>query len=118
MMFTDIVGSTERAAALGDWRWRELLNSFYAAVRKELIAFRGHEVKTAGDGLLATFDGPARAIRCVCSVRERLRPLGLQVRTGLHAGKCELMGDDVGGMAVTLQLGAGVDQPAREVVDM
>ena len=100
VMFTDIVGSTERAAALGDRQWRELLNNYYAAVRKELAAFRGREVNTAGDGLLATFDGPARAIRCACSVRARVRPLGLQVRAGLHAGECELIGDDVGGIAV------------------
>jgi class 3 adenylate cyclase len=69
-------------------------------VRKELAAFRGREVNTRGDDLLATFDGPARAIRCACSIRERVRPLGLQVRTGLHTGECELMGDDVGGIAV------------------
>ena len=97
VMFTDIVGSTERAAQMGDSRWRELLSNYYAVVRKELTTFRGREVNTAGDGLLATFDGPARAIRCACSVRERMRPLGLQVRTGLHTGECELIGDDVGG---------------------
>jgi pimeloyl-ACP methyl ester carboxylesterase len=100
VMFTDVVRSTERAAELGDSRWRELLHNYYVAVRKELTAFRGREVNTAGDGLLATFDGPARAIRCACSVRERVRPLGLQVRTGLHTGECELIGDDVGGIAV------------------
>lgn len=100
VMFTDIVGSTERAAELGDSRWRELLNSYYAVVRKELTVFRGREVNTAGDGLLATFDGPARAIRCACSVRERLRPLGLRVRTGLHTGEFELVGANVGGIAV------------------
>jgi len=100
VMFTDIVASTERAAEMGDSRWRELLGNYYAVVRKELTTFRGREVNTAGDGLLATFDGPARAIRCACSVRARLRPLGLQVRTGLHTGECELIGDDVGGIAV------------------
>src|SRR5271163_906240 len=100
VMFTDIVRSTERAAELGDSRWRELLNNYYMILRKELTAFRGREVNTAGDGLLATFDGPARAIRCAGSVRERLRPLGLQVRTGLHTGECEIIGDDVGGIAV------------------
>jgi class 3 adenylate cyclase len=100
VMFTDMVGSTQRAAELGDSRWHELLNNYYAVVRKELTAFRGREVNTAGDGLLATFDGPARAIRCACSVRERVRPLGLQVRTGLHTGECELIGDDIGGIAV------------------
>ena len=100
VMFTDIVRSTERAAEMGDSRWRALLTDYYAAVRKELSVFRGREVNTAGDGLLATFDGPNRAIRCACAVRERLRPLGLQVRSGLHTGECELIGDDVGGIAV------------------
>ncbi len=100
VMFTDIVSSTERVAELGDRQWRELLNNYYAAVRKELAAYRGREVNTAGDGLLATFDGPARAIRCACSIRDRVRPLALQVRTGLHTGECELIGDDVGGIAV------------------
>ena len=100
VMFTDIVRSTERAAEMGDSRWHELLNNYYAVVRKELSVFRGREVNTAGDGLLATFDGPARAIRCAGSVRERLRALGLEVRTGLHTGECELIGDDIGGIAV------------------
>jgi class 3 adenylate cyclase len=100
VMFTDIVGSTERAAQLGDQRWRELLKNYYEVMRKELAVFRGREVNTAGDGLLATFDGPARAIRCACSAREKMRALGLQVRTGLHTGECELIGDDVGGIAV------------------
>jgi class 3 adenylate cyclase/esterase/lipase len=111
VMFTDIVGSTERAAELGDSRWRELRNNFYAATRKELTAFSGREVNTAGDSLLATFDGPARAIRCACSVRERLRPLGLQVRTGLHTGECELIDNDIGGIAV--HIGARVASAAN-----
>jgi class 3 adenylate cyclase len=100
LMFTDVVSSTERAAALGDKSWRELLGAFYAAVRKELAAFRGREVNTTGDGMLATFDGPARAIRCATAIRDRVRKLGIQVRTGLHTGECELIGDDVGGIAV------------------
>ena len=100
LMFTDVVGSTERAVELGDRQWRELLSSFYATVRKEIAAFRGNDVNTTGDGMLATFDGPARAIRCAASIRERVRPLGIQVRTGLHTGECELIGDDVGGIAV------------------
>ena len=91
VMFVDIARSTERAAELGDARWRELLSNYYAVLRRELSTFRGHEVNTAGDGLLATFDGPARAIRCARSVREKMRPLGLQVRTGLHTGECELI---------------------------
>jgi class 3 adenylate cyclase len=100
VMFTDIVGSTQRASELGDGRWRQLLGNWYTVMRKELTAFRGREVDTAGDGLLATFDGPARAIRCACSVRERVHALGLQVRTGLHTGECELVGDGVVGIAV------------------
>jgi class 3 adenylate cyclase len=111
VMFTDIVGSTERAAEMGDQRWRELLGSYYDVMRKELGIFRGHEVDTAGDGLLATFDGPARAIRCACSAREKLRRLGLQVRTGLHTGECELIGDSIGGIAV--HIGARVAAAAN-----
>ncbi len=100
IMFTDIVSSTQRAVELGDARWRELLSNYYAVLRKELTAFRGQEVNTAGDGLIATFDGPARAIRCARSMREKIRPLGLQVRTGLHTGECELIDGDIGGIAV------------------
>jgi class 3 adenylate cyclase len=100
LMFTDVVSSTERAVALGDRRWRELLGDFYATARKEVAAFRGHVVNTTGDGFLATFDGPARAIRCATHIRERVRILGIDLRTGLHTGECELIGDDVGGVAV------------------
>ncbi len=110
VMFTDIVASTERAAELGDRRWRELLTEWYGAVRNERATFRGREVNTAGDGLLATFDGQTRAIRCACAIRERVRPLGLQVHTGLPTGECELMGDDVGGIAV--HIGARVASAA------
>ncbi len=111
VMFTDVVGSTEHATRLGDRQWHELLTGYYAAVRKELSAFRGREVNTAGDGLLATFDGPARAIRCACAICERVKPLGLQVRTGLHTGECEMIGDDVGGIAV--HIGARVASAAN-----
>ena len=100
VLFTDIVGSTACAADLGDQRWRDLLTSHNAVVRAELARFRGREVKTAGDGFLATFDGPARAIRCACAVRDAVRSLGIEIRAGLHTGECELMGDDVGGIAV------------------
>lgn len=110
VMFTDIVGSTECATELGDRQWRELLKEFYATVRKELATFRGREVDTAGDGLLATFDGPARAIRCACAIRERVRPLGLRVHTGLHTGECELIGDGIAGIAV--HIGARVASTA------
>jgi class 3 adenylate cyclase len=94
------VRSTERAAELGDARWRELLSAHQSAVRRELERFRGREVKTLGDGSLATFDGPARAIRCGQAIAEETRRSGLEVRVGLHCGEVEVMGDDVGGIAV------------------
>ena len=100
VLFTDIVGATERAVALGDRRWRDLLDSHQALVRRELARFRGHEVDTAGDGFLATFDGPARAIRCACAISDEARQLGLEIRAGLHTGECELIGNKVGGIAV------------------
>jgi pimeloyl-ACP methyl ester carboxylesterase len=100
VLFSDIVGSTDRAAALGDRRWRDLLESYYGVVRRELGRFRGLEVDTAGDGVLATFDGPARAIRCGRSIIEAVRSVGIDVRAGLHTGECELMGGKVGGIAV------------------
>ena len=100
VLFTDIVSSTERAAELGDRRWRDVLFSHHAVVRRELDRFRGREVKTVGDGFLATFDGPARAVRCACAIRDGVGALGLSLRAGLHTGECELIGDDVGGIAV------------------
>lgn len=100
VMFTDLVGSTERAATLGDKQWRDLLEAHQEAVRGEIDHFRGREVKTTGDGFLATFDGPARAIRCGRAIVESLEPLGLPVRVGLHTGEVELIGDDIGGIAV------------------
>src|SRR6185295_2708373 len=100
LMMNDIVGSTERAVEVGDRRWNELLTQYYATVRKELEVFNGREVNTTGDGVLATFDGPARAIRCACSIRERVRTLGIRIRTGLHTGECELIDDGIGGIAV------------------
>jgi pimeloyl-ACP methyl ester carboxylesterase len=102
VLFSDIVGSTERAAVLGDRRWRDLLESYYALVRRHLAGFRGREVDTAGDGFLATFDGPARAIRCAHAIAGGVRTLGIEVRTGLHTGECEVVGDKVGGIAVHL----------------
>jgi pimeloyl-ACP methyl ester carboxylesterase/class 3 adenylate cyclase len=108
VMFTDIVGSTERAAELGDARWRELLASHQEAVRRELTRFHGREVKMLGDGCLATFDGPARAIRCGHAIAEAAPSAGLEVRIGLHCGEIELMEEDVGGIAVHIaaRLGA------------
>lgn len=100
VMFTDIVGSTERAHELGDRKWRELLNQHNTVVRKQLARFRGVEIDTTGDGFLATFDGPARAIRCALAIRDDVQRLGMRIRTGLHTGECELMGNKVGGIAV------------------
>jgi len=116
VMFTDIVGSTQRAAELGDSRWRALRSDWLAAVRGELSAFRGHEANTAGDGLLATFDGPARAIKCARAIRDRVHALGLQVRTGLHTGECELDGNDVVGLAVHIGARVASMADADEVV--
>jgi class 3 adenylate cyclase len=100
VLFTDIVGSTERAASLGDNAWRDVLEQHHASVRRELAHFRGQEITTTGDGFLATFDGPARAVRCAVAIRDRLRESGLDVRAGVHTGECERMGDNIGGLAV------------------
>ena len=116
VMFTDIAGSTERAAELGDARWRDLLSDHQAAVRRELDRFGGREVKTLGDGCLATFDGPARAIRCGRAIEEANRPLELAVRIGLHTGEVELMGDDVGGIAVHIAARVGALASPGEVL--
>jgi class 3 adenylate cyclase len=111
VMFTDIVGSTKRAADVGDSRWRELLERHEAIVRRELERHRGHEVNTTGDGFLATFDGPGRAIGCARAIAEAVRSLGIEVRAGLHTGECEVMNGDVGGIAV--HTGARVSAEAR-----
>jgi pimeloyl-ACP methyl ester carboxylesterase len=116
VMFTDIVGSTLRAAELGDARWRELLSAHQTAVRRELMRFRGREVKTLGDGLLATFDGPARAVRCGHAIAEAARSSGLEVRVGLHCGEVELMEQDVGGIAVHIAARIGALASAGEVL--
>jgi len=100
VLFTDIVDSTRRAAEMGDRDWRALLDAHDAVVRSQLSRFRGREVSTAGDSFLATFDGPQRAIRCALAIRDALRPLGIDVRAGLHTGECEVRGEDVGGIAV------------------
>ena len=100
VLFTDIVGSTEKAATLGDRRWRDLLDAHHATIRRNLARFRGHEVKTTGDGILATFDGPARGVRCACAIADEVRPLGIEIRAGLHTGECEMTDEDVGGIAV------------------
>ncbi|HKH15236.1 MAG TPA: adenylate/guanylate cyclase domain-containing protein [Solirubrobacterales bacterium] len=117
VMFTDIVDSTRRAAEAGDRRWRELIQRHDELTRRQLNRFRGREVKTLGDGFLATFDGPARAIECACAIRDGVGPLGFQVRAGLHTGECELAEDDVHGMAVNIgaRIGA-VAQPSEVLV--
>lgn len=90
VLFIDIVGSTEKAAALGDRGWRHLLEAHDAIVRRNLTCFRGREVKTTGDGFLATFDVPARGVRCACAIVDEIKPLGIEIRAGLHAGECEM----------------------------
>jgi class 3 adenylate cyclase len=100
VLFTDLVDSTRRAAELGDRRWHRLLAEHQEVVRRQLARFRGREVKTTGDGFLATFDGPARAIRAADAIRAELAELELEVRVGLHTGECELLGEDIGGIAV------------------
>ncbi len=102
VLFTDIVDSTRKIAELGDHNWRELLTEHDALVRHELARFRGHELKTIGDGFLATFDGPARAVTCAGAIRDRVHGLGIRVRAGVHTGECELIGDDIAGVAVNI----------------
>ena len=99
-MFTDIVDSTRLAGELGDRRWRDLLQCHHDMVRRELAIHRGHEVKTTGDGFHATFDGPARAIRCAVAVQQSVAGLGIGVRVGIHTGECELIDGEVEGLAV------------------
>jgi class 3 adenylate cyclase len=100
VLFTDIVGSTERVTALGDRAWRDLLERHHDAVRREIHRHRGQEIDTAGDGFFAMFDGPARAVRCALAIRDSVKTLGLKIRAGLHTGECERVGDKVGGIAV------------------
>jgi class 3 adenylate cyclase len=116
VMFTDIVDSTRKAAALGDRRWRDLLGRHDTLMRRELERHRGREVKTLGDGFLAAFDGPARAIRCACSARDAMRSLGVEVRAGLHTGECELIGQDLGGIAVNIGARVAVVADPGEVL--
>jgi len=116
VMFTDIVDSTSRAAELGDRRWRDLCDAHDRAVRRLLERYRGREVKTLGDGFLATFDGPGRAIRCASDLREAVRSVGLEVRAGLHTGEVELSGDDITGIAVNIGARVGAQAGANEVL--
>jgi class 3 adenylate cyclase len=102
ILFTDIVDSTQRAAELGDRSWRELIERHHSAVRRELTRYRGEEKDTAGDGFFATFDGPARAIRCARAIVDEMSELGLEVRAGVHTGECELHEGKVAGLAVVI----------------
>jgi class 3 adenylate cyclase len=111
VLFTDIVGSTAKAAELGDRAWRELLERHHALIRRQLVRFRGAELDIAGDGFFARFDGPARAVRCACAISESVRELGLEIRAGLHTGECEVMDGKVGGIAV--HIGARVAKEAE-----
>ena len=111
VLFTDLVGSTAKAAELGDRGWRDLLADHHARIRRELTRYRGVELDTAGDGFFARFDGPARAIRCAAAIRASLAELGLEVRAGLHTGECELLEGKVAGIAVVI--GARVAGEAR-----
>lgn len=116
VLFVDIVGSTERASALGDRGWRDVLDRFYVLVRSLLVRFRGREIDTAGDEFFATFDGPARAIRCARAIAEETAALGLPVRAGIHSGECEIIGDKVGGIAVHIGARIAADAAPREVL--
>ena len=116
VLFTDIVGSTDRAAEIGDHRWRELLEAHNALVRKELSRYRGREIQTTGDGFHATFDGPARGIRCACAIGDAVRRLGIDIRAGLHTGEVELLDDKVGGIAVHIGARVAAQAGAGEVL--
>ena len=124
VLFTDIVSSTERAAQVGDRRWRELLDGHHALVRAALAAHGGEEVKTLGDGFLATFDGPARAVRCALAIAERSGAAGIPVRAGIHTGEWERVGADVAGIAVHIaarvlaEAGSGQVLVSRTVCDL
>jgi class 3 adenylate cyclase len=124
ILFTDIVASTERAALLGDRRWRDVLDEHRALVRRELARFRGQELETIGDGFFARFDGPARAIRCAAAATEAVRALGIELRAGIHTGECEAHGDRLAGIAVHVgarvaaQAGPGEVLVSRTVRDL
>ena len=116
VLFTDIVGSTERAVQMGDRRWRDLLTAHDDLARRIVDAYRGRYVKSTGDGVLASFDGPARAIRAAVTMRTRARELGVELRAGLITGECEVLGDDIGGLAVHIGARVGAKARAGEVL--
>jgi class 3 adenylate cyclase len=116
VMFTDIVGSTERQAAMGDRAWRDLVERHHAMVRSALRSWGGEENDTAGDGFYATFDGPARAIRCALAIAERVRDIGIEIRAGLHTGECELSDNKKTGLAVAIGARIASTAGASEVL--
>jgi class 3 adenylate cyclase len=116
VMFTDIVGSTAKLAEVGDRGWRELLERHHALVRRQLVRFSGREIDTAGDGFFASFDGPARAIRCARAITRSVRELGLEVRAGLHTGECEMLEGKVGGIAVHIGARVAAEAEPGEVL--
>jgi pimeloyl-ACP methyl ester carboxylesterase len=116
VMFTDVVDATRKASELGDHRWRDLLVAFQGLVREQVMRFRGREIDSAGDGLLATFDGPARAVRAAAAVNAEVRRIGLEVRTGLHTGECEVIGAKLGGIAVHIGARIGAMAKGGEVL--
>lgn len=118
MLFTDIVGSTARVEQLGDQRWHTLLDAHRTAVRRELARSRANEVKSLGDGFLATFDGPARAVRCACAIADVVRPFDIQVRSGLHTGEIEIADNDVQGIAVHIASRISALAGPGEVLDL
>ena len=116
VLFTDIVGSTTRAEQMGDQRWHDLLDAHHASIRRELARYRGNEVKSLGDGFLATFDGPARAVRCACAIAQAVRPLEIEVRCGLHTGEIEIGENDVQGIAVHIAARIAALAAASEIL--
>jgi len=116
VVFTDIVDSTQAAAELGDRRWQEILDGHDLLVRRQLSRFHGREVKTLGDGFLAVFDGPARAVLCACAIRDSARSQGISVRIGIHTGEVEKRGDDISGIAVNFGARVAACAHANEVL--
>jgi class 3 adenylate cyclase len=116
VLFTDIVGSTELVARLGDRRWRHLVDAHHRAAREEIDRYRGRLIKTTGDGILATFDGPGRAIGCAVAIGRAVQGLGVEIRAGLHTGEVEVIGDDVGGIAVHIAARVMAEAQPREVL--
>lgn len=116
VLFADIVGSTQQAAALGDHRWRNLLEDYHKAVRREVDRHGGHEIDTAGDGVLATFATPLQSIRCGCAIRDAVRCLGIEIRIGLHTGECERIGEKLGGIAVHIGARVASHASADEIL--